>query len=89
MVSNNNGLIEGGDEARWKDGELVDIMTEKMIFQLEGFAKDKKPFFCTTHHISHMGHGDQTNDSKDQVRPEFTEMLFRNADGISRKRYIS
>jgi arylsulfatase A len=45
MVSNNYGLMEGGDEARWKDEELVDMFTEKLIAQLEGFAEEKNPFF--------------------------------------------
>ncbi len=55
MVSDNNGLMEGGDEARWKDEELVDMMTEKLISQLEGFAKGKKPFFL--YYSPHQPHG--------------------------------
>lgn len=55
MVSDNHGLMEGGDEARWKDEELVDMMTEKLISQLEGFAKEKNPFFL--YYAPHQPHG--------------------------------
>jgi len=54
LVSKNNGLMEGGDEARWKDEELVDMMTEKLISQLEGFAKEEKPFFL--YYTPHQPH---------------------------------
>jgi arylsulfatase A len=54
MVSKNNGLMEGGDEARWKDEELVDIMTIKLISQLESYAKEKKPFFM--YYAPHQPH---------------------------------
>jgi arylsulfatase A-like enzyme len=45
LESNNHGIMEGGDEARWKDQDLVDILTTKMITQLEQFSKEDKPFF--------------------------------------------
>ena len=55
LESKNNGKMEGGEGARWKDEELVDIMTKKLISQLEGFAKDKKPFFL--YYAPHQPHG--------------------------------
>ena len=45
MQSRNNGEMEGGEGARWKDEELVDKLTVKVVSQLEGFAKEKRPFF--------------------------------------------
>ena len=45
LESRNNGKMEGGKGARWKDEELVDMFTKKVNSQLEGFAKEDKPFF--------------------------------------------
>jgi arylsulfatase A len=57
MVSKNNGLMEGGDEARWKDEELVDILTNKVVSQLEDFAKEDQPFFLYySPHQPHIPH---------------------------------
>jgi len=54
MESKNAGKMEGGEGARWKDEELVDMFTEKVISQLEGFAKKKKPFFL--YYAAHQPH---------------------------------
>jgi arylsulfatase A len=65
MESKNSGKMEGGEGARWKDEELVDKFTSKMIFQLEGFAKEnastgsanspqRKPFFL--YYAPHQPH---------------------------------
>ena len=60
MVSKNGGLMEGGEGARWKDEELVDKLTGKVVSQLEGFAKKKAPFFLyyAPHqpHVPHRPH---------------------------------
>lgn len=45
MESKNSGKMEGGEGARWKDEDLVDMFTNKLVSQLEGYAKDGKPFF--------------------------------------------
>ena len=45
MESKNNGKMEGGEGARWKDEELVDKFTNQIVSQLEGFSKSKNPFF--------------------------------------------
>ena len=45
MESKNNGKMEGGEGARWKDEDLVDKFTEKLVETVEGYAKDGKPFF--------------------------------------------
>jgi arylsulfatase A-like enzyme len=62
LVSNNHGLMEGGDEARWKDEDLVDILTSKTIVQLERLAKEDSPFFLyyapTQPHIGTKPHPD-------------------------------
>ncbi len=54
LVSKNGGLMEGGEGARWKDEELVDKLTGKVISQLEGFAKKEKPFFL--YYAPHQPH---------------------------------
>ena len=58
MESKNHGKMEGGEGARWKDEELVDKFTNKMLSQLEEFAKDDKPFilyYTPSHpHIPHL-----------------------------------
>ena len=61
MQSKNHGLMEGGEGARWKDEELVDKLTGKMISQLESVAKKKKPFFLYyAPHQPHMPHRPNT-----------------------------
>ena len=55
MQSKNFGKMEGGEGARWKDEELVDKLTSKVLSQLEGFAKEKKPFFL--YYAPHQPHG--------------------------------
>ncbi len=52
LESKNHGQMEGGEGARWKDEDLVDQLTTKVVDQLEKLAKKQQPFFCTTHHIS-------------------------------------
>jgi len=37
--------MEGGEGARWKDEELIDKFTGKLVPQLESLAKKKQPFF--------------------------------------------
>jgi len=54
MESRNNGKMEGGKGARWKDEELVDMFTKKVNSQLEGFAKEDKPFFL--YYAPHQPH---------------------------------
>lgn len=54
LQSKNNGRMEGGEGARWKDEELVDKLTSKMVSQLESFAKKKKPFFL--YYAPHQPH---------------------------------
>ncbi len=65
MQSRNNGEMEGGEGARWKDEELVDKLTSKAVSQLEGFAKEntstssgqRKPFFLYyAPHQPHLPH---------------------------------
>jgi len=46
--------MEGGEGARWKDEELVDKLTGKVVSQLEGFAKNNKPFFL--YYAPHQPH---------------------------------
>ena len=55
MESRNNGRMEGGEGARWRDEELVDKLTSKAVSQLEGFAKEKKRFFL--YYAPHQPHG--------------------------------
>lgn len=45
LQSRNYGKMEGGEGARWKDEELIDLFADKLVWQLEEFAKAKKPFF--------------------------------------------
>ncbi len=45
MESKNNGRMEGGEGARWKDEDLVDMFTQKLVKQLEDYAQGDKPFF--------------------------------------------
>lgn len=45
MQSKNHGKMEGGEGARWKDEELIGKFAGKLVSQLEGFAKEDKPFF--------------------------------------------
>ena len=54
MQSKNDGKMEGGKGARWKDEALVDMFTRKLVSQLESFAKDKKPFFL--YYAPHQPH---------------------------------
>jgi len=54
LESKNNGRMEGGEGARWKDEELVDKMTSKLVSQLEGFTKKKEPFFL--YYAPHQPH---------------------------------
>ena len=54
MQSRNSGLMEGGDGARWKDEELVEKLTGKVVSQLERFAQEKKPFFL--YYAPHQPH---------------------------------
>ena len=57
LESKNNGKMEGGEGARWKDEELVDMLTSKAASQLEGFAREEKPFFLLyTPHQPHWPH---------------------------------
>jgi len=57
LESKNNGKMEGGEGARWKDEELVDMLTGKAITQLEGFANEEKPFFLFyAPHQPHIPH---------------------------------
>ena len=45
MESKNNGKMQGGEGARWKDEDLVDMFTSKLVETVEGYAKENKPFF--------------------------------------------
>ena len=45
LESRNYGKMEGGEGARWKDEELIDKFTGKLVPQLESLAKKKQPFF--------------------------------------------
>ena len=45
MVSNNYGIMEGGNGARWTDEELIDEFEDKLVSQLESFAQKEQPFF--------------------------------------------
>jgi arylsulfatase A len=45
MQSKHDGKMEGGKGARWKDEALIDMFTRKLVSQLDGFSKEKKPFF--------------------------------------------
>ncbi len=54
MQSKNNGKMEGGKGARWQDEALVDMFARKLVSQLEGFAKENKPFFL--YYAPHQPH---------------------------------
>ena len=54
MESKNNGKMQGGEGARWKDENLVDMFTDKLVSQLEEYAKDDKPFFL--YYPAHQPH---------------------------------
>ena len=54
MESKNSGKMEGGEGARWKDEDLVDMFTNKLVSQLESYAKDDKPFFL--YYPAHQPH---------------------------------
>jgi len=54
LESKNAGRMEGGEGARWKDEELVDKLTSNVVSQLEGFAKNKQPFFL--YYAPHQPH---------------------------------
>ena len=45
MQSKNGGTMEGGNGARWKDEDLVDMFTNKLVGTIEAYAKENKPFF--------------------------------------------
>jgi len=45
LQSRNHGTMEGGKGARWKDEELIDLFVDKLVWQLEDFAKKDQPFF--------------------------------------------
>ncbi|MDG2127715.1 MAG: arylsulfatase [Fuerstiella sp.] len=45
LQSRNFGKMEGGEGARWTDEELIDKFADNLVSQLEGFAKEQKPFF--------------------------------------------
>jgi len=54
LESRNHGRMEGGEGARWKDEELVDKLTGKVVSQLEGLAREKRPFFL--YYAPHQPH---------------------------------
>ncbi len=54
MESTNNGSMEGGEGARWRDEDLVDRLTAKTVDQLEKLAKKKQPFFL--YYAAHQPH---------------------------------
>ena len=45
LESRNYGKMEGGESARWSDEELIVRFAAKLVSQLEGFARKRKPFF--------------------------------------------
>jgi len=57
LESRNFGRMQGGEGARWKDEQLVDKLTGKMVSHLESVAKKKEPFFLYyAPHQPHMPH---------------------------------
>jgi len=54
LESRNHGRMEGGEGARWKDEELVDKLTSKVVSQLESLAKKQQPFFL--YYAPHQPH---------------------------------
>ena len=45
MDSKNNGKMEGGEGARWRDEDLADQLTAVAVDQLEELAAQRQPFF--------------------------------------------
>ena len=54
MESTNNGSMEGGEGARWRDEDLADLLTAKAVGQLEKLAKQQQPFFL--YYSAHQPH---------------------------------
>ena len=54
MESKKSGKMEGGKGTRWKDEELVDMFTNKLVETVDGYAKENKPFFL--YYAAHQPH---------------------------------
>ena len=56
LQSKNYGKMKGGDGARWKDEELIDLFAGKLQSELDRLSGDEAPFFlCYTPSHPHIG----------------------------------
>ena len=56
LESINHGKMEGGEGARWRDQELIDLFANKLNTELDRLAAKEEPFFlCYTPTHPHIG----------------------------------